>query len=278
MAWFLDSRHATLLEAADGLPGVASRKMFGCQALFRGSQIFALVWRDGRLGLRLPDAARAHPGGPTLRLPTSGLLPLADAPAMLVLLPLLHQLGAPLPERLVAWTTPGSAGYHVSHVLAALVVSGLASWLFARPSPVAGLVPELRATASDPPALARLWRRATLGSLAWVVAMVLLAGLLSEHGRLGVDLVGAIVFAAVALDGLAEWRARQQHGSLIAITELHDAQQVDATVAALAAAGVPAHARSAHHRTLLYFFGPFVPVVIAVPQAHVERARATLAR
>jgi TfoX/Sxy family transcriptional regulator of competence genes len=57
MASLLDALHLTLLDAAEGLGGIGSRKMFGCQALFRDAQIFALVWQTGRLMLRLPDDA-----------------------------------------------------------------------------------------------------------------------------------------------------------------------------------------------------------------------------
>lgn len=55
------------LEAlTDGLPHVAVRRMFGCDAFLAGGAIFAMVWREGRIGLRLPDdllpELRALPG------------------------------------------------------------------------------------------------------------------------------------------------------------------------------------------------------------------------
>ena len=49
-----------------GLPQVAVRRMFGCDAFLAGGAIFAMVWREGRIGLRLPDdllpELRALPG------------------------------------------------------------------------------------------------------------------------------------------------------------------------------------------------------------------------
>jgi TfoX/Sxy family transcriptional regulator of competence genes len=57
-----------LLETATaGLPGVDRRRMFGCDALFADAEIFALVWKTGRIGLKLTDpadfaAAMALPG------------------------------------------------------------------------------------------------------------------------------------------------------------------------------------------------------------------------
>jgi TfoX/Sxy family transcriptional regulator of competence genes len=57
MASLVSSLQLTVLDAAGGLPQVASRPMFGGLGVFRGSQIFALVHRRGRVLLRLPDAA-----------------------------------------------------------------------------------------------------------------------------------------------------------------------------------------------------------------------------
>jgi TfoX/Sxy family transcriptional regulator of competence genes len=41
--------------AAKGLTNVAPRTMFGCHALFHGGGVFGLVWKKGRIGVRLPD-------------------------------------------------------------------------------------------------------------------------------------------------------------------------------------------------------------------------------
>ena len=44
-------------DAAAGLSRVTSRKMFGCYALWVNDNVFALVWKHGRIGVKLPDAA-----------------------------------------------------------------------------------------------------------------------------------------------------------------------------------------------------------------------------
>jgi TfoX/Sxy family transcriptional regulator of competence genes len=41
-------------EAASSLPAVAKKRMFGCDAWFANENIFALVWKDGRIGVKLP--------------------------------------------------------------------------------------------------------------------------------------------------------------------------------------------------------------------------------
>ena len=51
-------------DATCDLPGVERRKMFGCDAWFAGGSIFALVWKHGRIGLKLPEpGARAELAG-----------------------------------------------------------------------------------------------------------------------------------------------------------------------------------------------------------------------
>ncbi len=51
----LDELLAVLEAAAQGLGGVSKKRMFGCDGLFAGSNIFGLVWKHGRVGVRLPN-------------------------------------------------------------------------------------------------------------------------------------------------------------------------------------------------------------------------------
>jgi TfoX/Sxy family transcriptional regulator of competence genes len=43
--------------AMAGLDGVEAKRLFGCDGYFIRGNIFALVWKDGRLGLRLTDGS-----------------------------------------------------------------------------------------------------------------------------------------------------------------------------------------------------------------------------
>lgn len=43
-------------ESSRGLAGVAKRRMFGCDAYFVDDAIFALIWKDGRIGVKLTEA------------------------------------------------------------------------------------------------------------------------------------------------------------------------------------------------------------------------------
>ncbi len=89
------------------------------------------------------------------------------------------------------------------------------------------------------------------------------------------DTIALVVATAVLLDLAREWRAHAGR-DLVPVWEIHQVYAVDPALAALAGAGIDAHARSAFHRTLLQFFGPLVPVAVLVPRAQVDAALAVL--
>lgn len=121
-------------------------------------------------------------------------------------------------------------------------------------------------------------RLGTLRTAAWL--LVLLAPqLLPRHLHVPfvVDAAIVAVATAVALDLVDEWRFRSREpGPLVALGEHHSLLDVDAALAKLAAAGVPALPRAVHHRALLRFFGPYIPVTILVPAARADEARRAL--
>jgi len=73
--------------ALAGLAGVEAKRLFGCDGYFVGGNIFALVWKEGRLGLRFEPSealagAHALPGAAaweigSRRMPQWVLLPVA---------------------------------------------------------------------------------------------------------------------------------------------------------------------------------------------------------
>lgn len=52
--------NAKLEAATEGLPSVTRKRVFGRNTFFVDGKLFALVWREGRLGLKLPDASAHH--------------------------------------------------------------------------------------------------------------------------------------------------------------------------------------------------------------------------
>ena len=47
-----------LNSATEGLSKISSKKMFGCHAIWADGNVFALVWKHGRIGVKLPEEAR----------------------------------------------------------------------------------------------------------------------------------------------------------------------------------------------------------------------------
>jgi TfoX/Sxy family transcriptional regulator of competence genes len=45
-----------LEDATESLPEVTRRRMFGCDAFFAAGGIFGLIWKTGRIGLKLPES------------------------------------------------------------------------------------------------------------------------------------------------------------------------------------------------------------------------------
>jgi hypothetical protein len=82
------------------------------------------------------------------------------------------------------------------------------------------------------------------------------------------------VLLAVGLDLASEWRARAKDLTVIAV--FHRMHVLRAAEIALAAAGIPFHARGAFHRVLLHAFGPYLPVQILVAPDRAAEASAVL--
>ncbi len=87
-----------------------------------------------------------------------------------------------------------------------------------------------------------------------------------------IDLLGLATAAAVAMDVAAELRLEIAGGKPVAVRRIQKPDRADDLIESLREAGIPAVAQGAFHRTLLQFFGPFIPVDILVPAAQAARA------
>jgi TfoX/Sxy family transcriptional regulator of competence genes len=54
----LEHLRDTLHEACSALPGVTPKKMFGCDTVFAEGAIFGLIWKAGRIGLKVPEPSQ----------------------------------------------------------------------------------------------------------------------------------------------------------------------------------------------------------------------------
>jgi hypothetical protein len=189
---------------------------------------------------------------------------------------------------------PGS----LAQLAVQLALTGAAAFvlarLFFRPRLVAGelvrLLPE--GETLDRAALeahARiLGRRAAMRSALYACALGFGARLLERAGtglfsdgghaaQLPAALALGVLLPAVLLDLRGEHRFLGEHGPLASVWPLHRLYAVDAALARLRAAGIPAHARHVHARSLWQLFAPWLPVELLVPAAHAPRAAALLA-
>jgi preprotein translocase subunit SecY len=256
---------STLLVGAGAVPALLDLRRLGA-AFERGDlspfEVGIVLMTIAGVAAMTRFLLRAHRDGRSaLRLPTSGAVPFGEASLLLVLPITLANLGVYVP-----WApelVPGSRLYDWSYIALTLVGCAVYTVLFHLPR------------RRDP----ELWRGA-FKTGAWIVIVLALSQFARRmHVPIGVDSLSIIVITAVALDLIDEWRfrgAHGAHGALVAVAERHVLADVDDTLAALAAAGVAAHARGANHRALLRFFGPYVPVMILVPVEKLADARRAL--
>lgn len=222
-----------------------------------GLAVAVLLWRIG--GEREAQ----------LRVPSSGLAPLADAGAIIVLLLSTLGIGSLLPDSLAGWVM----ALHGRAALAlglAVVLVPVWSWIYARPS----LVAPLAARAGLAPPSTATWARATAVSAVFVVAVGVIAHLAELVGS-HVDPVLAVVATAVILDVIGDARAHRRR--LEPAWVLHQIQYAGIIERTLVDAGIPCHLHASNLRTVLAFFGPFAPVIVLVPVELASEARIKIA-
>jgi hypothetical protein len=225
----------------------------------------ALAW-----ALRRGGATRAV--GAEIPCPASGTLPAAVALNLPVLVQNVAQFIGSDPQTLAGAVIGPSAGPVAARAGIALALALALTWVFGGPLRLAAVWRRF------PPEDAPAPRRAVAGAAARavlfnVLLVVAAAGLAAA--RAPVDLLSATVLIAVALDLIGEWRA-QAHGPLISIWPSSRPYELGTLLARLRGAGIPAHARALHHRSLLQALGPYLPVEILVPKEHEQPARVLL--
>lgn len=212
-----------------------------------------------------------------MRLPACGSMPLTLPAAVLFFF-------ATLAGHLDLWPRLKSVGLALrqgtyTYLLALLVLSVATAAFFSE-------------LFNDPGHIANAWRRLS-GAAAptvipfkpvmWESAIFVVLIVLGEQwlihlwGAANVPPAANIVIAtAVLLDLLREAHAQRVHHNLVSVWEIHRVYAVDPVLRLLAAEGIRCFPRGLHHRTLLQFFGPYVPVHIMVEAKDAEHAQALL--
>jgi hypothetical protein len=88
--------------------------------------------------------------------------------------------------------------------------------------------------------------------------------------RLGFPLyiwgAGLILAVAIVLDLFEEFRLRRKSHGLTKIMEFHDVQKAELFRGILERRGICCLLQGYYHRSLLYFFGPYIEISVLVPQ------------
>ena len=216
---------------------------------------------------------------PIVRPLPSGTLPLTDVAAVLIWIssiPVLPGDGEP--------TTALAVGAPSFEAWGAWLVVGLTllfAVLFHSPRRIAELRAKVLGFEDAGAVVAKAKRR-------WVpqviVAVLALTGAwwvqnwLWRTDELRVELLEGVVLAAVLLDIFHEMRARRLLNDAVVVGELHRIYALDVALALLEREGIQAAPRTVFHRTLLQFFGPYLPLQLLVPRQDAKRARKLLRR
>ena len=87
--------------------------------------------------------------------------------------------------------------------------------------------------------------------------------------------LGGVVFiitVAILLDLFAEFSLRKKAGQLIKVGEFQDIQKAGLLKAILEQKGIPCLLQGYYHRSLLYFFGPYIEISVLVPKEKSDEA------
>ncbi len=210
----------------------------------------------------------------SLPVPTSGLQPLALPASILgVLNAAVSLLGTDGLIRLKATAssflnTASMAGF-VSVALLCILFSLLFNRHYHVMEPWARLFPDQKEEMSS-----RAWRMFGAGllyTLVFLLVLTFLQILLNQESK-GLDLVVLVTLAFIGMDLVKEWRFRNAFGSMVSLWPLHRVHAVGPVVVGLRGAAIPVFTKGLHHRSLMHFFGPLVPIEILVPADRAEEA------
>ncbi|HEY1556328.1 MAG TPA: hypothetical protein VGF94_15945 [Kofleriaceae bacterium] len=192
-------------------------------------------------------------------LPASGATPLASAAAVASIVSLMGMAGWLVPFALLDAAHRMQRWAEIELALVA-VFAFVWAWVFARPA-------LSRATRGE-------WLRAacaSAGVLVAVDAIALVTHRIAPASEALVDVASVLIAVATALDIADEVRARRR-GVLVPVWPLHAPLAVEVVRERLAAAGIAHHFQSARLRVLLWFSGPWAPIMVLVPPDRVADA------
>ena len=194
-----------------------------------------------------------------ISLPAGGLVPIESAASLMLLPVTLANLGLPF----VGGLNADSMTFLVIESVLVVVLCILFSVLFHLPA-------NLKRVSADLPTRTQLLR-ASVASAGYLLVLVLASHVALRLLPPGTTLtaVSVAIMTAVVLDVLHELSAP---AGRISIWPIHQLYSVQVAAKALRQAGIEFHLRGLHHRTLLQFYGPYVPVEVYAAPEQAEQA------
>jgi hypothetical protein len=212
--------------------------------------------------------------GPPIAAPVAGTLPLLWPVALGAGLSVLYMIGMDPPTGLLEGLYVPSTTRDVAFAVIAIGLTFGLGWLLVRPKHHAAVLARMTGTPIAPPT--RAWLVAAATSAAVLVAMYgLVVAVPGEVRSPLFDVSGIATVTVVAMDVIADWRARRR-ADLVAVWPIHQVGLAEVALHLLARAGITAHLRARNHRALLHVFGPFVPIEVMVPADRAGEATAIL--
>jgi hypothetical protein len=214
---------------------------------------------------RIGDAREA-----ALRIPTAGTVALSDAGGLAVLAATLGTLPfLAAADHVRAWADDiqGSAALALGLVC---VLTAAWSFVFAWPGVVRTIAQRVGLA---PPSMAT-WLRATAVTGGLLLALAALAIGAREAMWIAEPATLALVVATL-FDACRDLRGHR--GALELVWTVHQVQHADLVERHLAEAEISCHLSASHARTLLAWFGPFVPIDVWVAPGQAAATRARLA-
>jgi len=131
--------------------------------------------------------------------------------------------------------------------------------------------------------VADLWKRVLFYNVPWVLFVyyaIKLPDIVSHFfsGNFYAGGIDLLIGIAVVLDVVDRIRLVNETSgvTLVKIAELHDVYDATMIKNHLAEEGIPCHFQGYYHRSLLYFFGPFIEISLMVPKMDVEQCETVL--
>jgi preprotein translocase subunit SecY len=224
-----------------------------------------------RIGLKYEDGLESYV---PLKLTTAGIVP-TDWAGYILMLPItvLSFMTIEPIQKIGNFLSPGKFSYSIIYAIVIFFLYFLFTSFFYRPKDMISSLQHKGATLAVPSGknaedyIDRVLEIMAFAGGIYLCLLFLLPEILIRLGfPIFVGGIGLIKTAAIVLDLLEESRIRNKSTGLTKIMEYHEVQKAGLFKGILDQRGIPCFLQGYYHRSLLYFFGPYIEISIFIPQ------------